>query len=430
MRDYDVSFCIFCSAVILFFPQLQFAAGLLFEQFLTMSITMLLFYHIFIGKRKMPWTAIFCSMIFMNLFCIDLLRSVNFTIANDFFELIKPVSFLLYFALGYTMRFSEIQTERYTKTLMRFFVLISVLGTLEALVGSVDRLFAVIYKSPRSPLAHKAVFSFISPYCLAAMLVLPLFFYMFSFFGTKRIKYLMAFLICALCMLLTQSKTVFLGVLLTFIIATMIVFFSKWVYGRKRMIMTALVISVSAVMAFPLIIIFAEKKLSYLYIGLEVFFKAFSSLDVMKILNAQPNTRLRLEQFIFAAEAQDSVPLIGVAIGKSVLMPESFYALYLYRTGLIGICAHVLMIFFAARRAFVLSRFYAESSRAWLTAFYFSLFIFFISLVFSYFSSAVTDQTRIAFFFYFFIGHLYSCPIHIASRQKSKILEYADRSVL
>ena len=392
-------------------PQFIQYVGLLLEQILTLGVTVLLFFYIFRRKKSIPQCAVFCAIIFLNIFSIDLLRSSDFAVKNDFYELIKPISFLLYFALGYTTHFSSDETSLFCKWLMLNFLIISILGILEATVGSVNSLFSIVYKSFRGALVKKAVFSFISPYCLATILTLPFFYFFICFFSFKKLKYLIAFLVCALSLLLTQSKTVFLGIILSSGIMIVIVFFSKWIIGRKRILYTSFFLTIVIVLMFPIMLIFAQKRFAYLYTGLEVFFNAFSSGSVMKILYAQPTTQLRFEQLKFAFENQDTIPLIGVAIGKSVLMPESFYAMYLYRTGLIGIVIHTFMVFFAGRRSFLLAKYHSSRDEKQLFCFYFSIFIFFISLIFSYFSSAVTDQTRIAFFFYFLIGHLYSIPL-------------------
>ena len=403
--------CMICSLLVLYTPQFANYVDLLLEQALTFGVTVILFFYLVYSKKTIPVCALFCALSFLNIFCIDLVRSYEIVITNDFFELIKPFSFLLYFALGYTVHFSSQETSKYAKWLMGNFLLISLLSILEAIVPSVNNLFAIIYKSPRAALKMKAVFSFISPYCLAAILVLPFLYFFFCFFAFKKAKYLAASLILLLALLLTQSKTVFLGVILTFGIFFFIVIFTKWIIGRRQMLLTFFVLVATVLLSFPLLLVIAKEKLSYLYAGLEIFFKAFSNLDIIEVLNAQPTTRLRFEQLQFAIAHQNFIPLIGVAIGKGVLMPESFYALYLYRTGLIGIAIHVFMVFFAGKRAFLLSKFYALQSQKKLSCFYLALFMFFISLIFSYFSSAVTDQTRIAFFFYFFIGHLYSVSL-------------------
>lgn len=195
-----------------------------------------------------------------------------------------------------------------------------------------------------------------------------------------------------------------------------------WLIGRKVLLKISVGVIIIVIILIPIIISVAERKFSYLYSGLKVFFNSLNGFDILKILNAQPSTKIRFEQLRFAMENQDSIPLIGVAIGKKVLMPESFYALYLYRTGSIGIAIHCLMVYFAAKRSYFSAKYVSKKNQTHfnikLSCLYYALFIFFISLTFSYFSAAVTDQTRVAFFFYIFLGHLYSLDKNSSYKNK------------
>lgn len=409
------------TVVVLFFPQFQKFIGLAFEQLMTVAVTVLLFLFFFKDKYHTVFLSVVVSLIFLIIFLIDLFRSINFLIINDFFEIIKPFSFFIYFFAGYSLLNKTEKTE-YFLWLMSLFYFIAILGIIEALFPPIGNIISLLYKDGRYVLKGKAVFSFISPYCLATILVLPIFYYFLLFFAEKKIRNLFYFTVCLLAMFLTQSKTVFLGFVLTFLIMLITIFRSKWLIGRKVLLKISVGVIIIVIILIPIIISVAERKFSYLYSGLKVFFNSLNGFDILKILNAQPSTKIRFEQLRFAMENQDSIPLIGVAIGKKVLMPESFYALYLYRTGIIGIAIHCLMVYFAAKRSYFSAKYVSKKNQTHfnikLSCLYYALFIFFISLTFSYFSAAVTDQTRVAFFFYIFLGHLYSLDKNSSYKNK------------
>lgn len=399
--------------LILFTPQMQSYVGLALEQALTLGVTVMLFLYMVAQQKKTKQQLFTIALIYLLFFVIDLLRSLKILIINDFFELIKPFSFSLYFMLGYSELSSIDDIFDFLEFFMKVLFIISVLGILESRVPAIDRVFLKLYKSNREVLYGKAVFSFISPYCFAALLIFPIFYSFFCFFALSKYKYLFYFFVFVFTMLLTQSKTVLLGFVITFLIMVLIVLLNKWVLGRRQMIVIAFAIIAVVTITIPIIIKIAQEKFAYLYEGLSVFFKALKKMNLLAVMNAQPTTRLRYEQLMFAIDYQDTIPLIGVAIGKGILMPESFYALYLFRTGLIGITIHVTFVFFAAKKAFYVSKYFVYSDidfekKGKLSSFYFSLFIFFISLFFSYFSGTVTDTTRIGFCFYLLIGSLYS----------------------
>jgi hypothetical protein len=150
---------------------------------------------------------------------------------------------------------------------------------------------------------------------------------------------------------------------------------------------------------------FAESNLMYLYGGLNVLFENMEGLDIERIVYSNSSTRNRYEQILFAVEHQDIIPLIGVGIGKALLMPETFYAMYYYRVGLIGIGIHFGIILYSiywasyfAKRYSVLNLNILENYI--LATIFLSIALYFISFFFSYLSSAVNDQTRSGCIFY------------------------------
>lgn len=214
------------TVVVLFFPQFQKFIGLAFEQLMTVAITVLLFLFFFKDKYHTVFSSVFVSLVFLIIFLIDLLRSIDFLIINDFFEIIKPFSFFIYFFAGYSL-LNEIEKTEYFLWLMSLFYFIAILGIIEALFPPIGNIISLLYKDGRYVLKGKAVFSFISPYCLATILVLPIFYYFLLFFAEKKIRNLFYFTVCLLAMFLTQSKTVFLGFVLTFLIMLITIFRSK-----------------------------------------------------------------------------------------------------------------------------------------------------------------------------------------------------------
>ncbi len=143
---------------------------------------------------------------------------------------------------------------------------------------------------------------------------------------------------------------------------------------------------------------------SYIYKGLEVVWVTLSERGIGEALYSTPSISLRLEQFQFALDAQDSIPLIGVAVGKAVLMPESLYALYLYRAGILGIIIHLALLiylFFSSKKC---AKYFSEKNDIHMYSWFMAIHFYALSLPLSYFSSAVNDQTRTGFIFYFLIA--------------------------
>jgi hypothetical protein len=149
-------------------------------------------------KRK----ALILSLIFMLLLIVSVIRSLNILIFNDIFELGKPIYFLLFFSVSYSVQWDNNKLIKYFSYLMSFLLAGAFVGIGESLNKNINKITALLYKGSRQVLENKAVFSFISPYIFATILLLPIFFYFIRFLGKKNHHFLIdliRFLILLLC---------------------------------------------------------------------------------------------------------------------------------------------------------------------------------------------------------------------------------------
>jgi hypothetical protein len=294
---------------------------------------------------------------------------------------------------------------------MVLLILAALIGVGESLNSSINTITTILYKGTRGVLSYKAIFSFISPYVFGSILLLPIFYYFIKTFKSKNNFFLIdlsRFLLLLTCFILTQSRTVLIGFVLTLFILFLLIICNKWYPDRKKLIMNFSVIIIVIIVSIPFMVLFVQKNLSYLYIGLDVFFKSLKHLEnfnIEDLILANPTLALRYKQLLFAVANQDKIPLIGIGIGKAVLMPESFYAMYYYRTGLIGTGIHFGIVFYVIYWSFYFARKYAKlnlniDNNFLLTAIFLAITIYFISFFFSYISSAINDQTRSGYIFY------------------------------
>jgi hypothetical protein len=157
------------------------------------------------------------------------------------------------------------------------------------------------------------------------------------------------------------------------------------------------------------LISYAEENLRYLYSGLKIVFDQFENFSIERFVASNRSTAIRYEQILYAVEHQDVLPIIGVGIGKSVLYPETFYAMYYYRTGLLGIFMHFGIICYTIYCSLFFSKKCASCALRNkhyynLMAFFFSIAIYFSSFIFAYLSTAINDSTRSGFIFYVLIA--------------------------
>jgi hypothetical protein len=348
----------------------------------------------------------------MSLLVISVLRSFDILIINDLFELGKPVYFFLFFTLAYSIHWTNSKVIKYFSALMFMLLIGALIGIGEGTTNIVEELTSIIYKEKRAGWIHKAIFSFISPYTFATVLLLPIFYNFIKMIQPKNKSFITDMLklfIFLLCFILTQSRTIFISFVLTLVILFLFILFNKWYPARNKIIIFFIVLITIIIFSIPFMVLYAQKNLTYLYGGLNVVIKNLNNFNLEKFIYSTKSISHRYEQIMFAIEYQDSIPLIGVGIGKALLMPESLYAMYYYRMGLIGICIHFGIIFYTVYWAFYFTKIYTKSrfvndNYFSLAAIFFAVVIYFISFVFDYLSSAINDQTRSGFIFYVLIA--------------------------
>ncbi|MDR2409319.1 MAG: hypothetical protein LBE13_14560, partial [Bacteroidales bacterium] len=350
----DVRILNFATFIVLFFPQFQSYFGLLFEQLLSILICAISFALFIIDNRSIvKMSSLYISIIFILLLLVSLARSLNIFIINDIYELAKPVYFFCFFVLAYNVRWNDTKLCYYINRLIILLFVSALIGIGESVIPAFDSVTRFLYKGSREVVFKKAIFSFISPYTFGTLLFFPVFYYIIKMINKKTrtiISDLLLLLIFFLCLLFTQSRTVFLSFIITFFILMVIILFNKWYPSRQKILIWFSAVVVFFINSIPLIVIFIRSKFDYLYIGLDTFFKSlkqFSISDIERVIMLNHTMAIRYRQLLFAISHQDTIPVVGIGIGKAVLMPESFYAMYYYRVGLIGTGIHFGLIFYS-----------------------------------------------------------------------------------
>lgn len=393
--------------ICLFTPGMISTFGLLIEQLLTMALFVMSAIVIAMSKVKLPRFILGFSVLYLTIFYLlystSLLRSADIFISNDIVEIIKPFYFFSFFLLPFSFKLDDCELE----SIVKFFIACCSILVIWAIIEAWTHLGYVFsktfYKADRSVLINKAVGPFIITYVFASFLVMP-FFYFFISALTKSSKthYVMS-LFCFFAIVSTQSKTVIVSLIFTLCLFLLLYSIYSHTKGKKSLYLIFSIIIVTLVVSIGFLMSIFESKLSYIYHGLGIVIQGLIDGGFERAINATPSVSLRYEQLMYAIEHQDAIPLIGVAIGKGVLMPESIYAFYLFRTGLVGLILHFFLVLVLMYLSYKNSKYYASNNKV-LYAFFMSLHFYALSLPLSYFSSALNDQTRTGFFFYMFIG--------------------------
>ncbi|MDR2407967.1 MAG: hypothetical protein LBE13_07640 [Bacteroidales bacterium] len=411
-KSQDVNFLIFTTFITLFSPMFMVYFGLVVEQLLTFLLCFLAFLFLLNNRKQFDIGPLYIAFVFMALLLVSILRSFDVLIINDIFELGKPIYFFSIFAMTSSIHWNNSKVLKYFSSLMFMLLLGALIGIGEGTVNTIDELTSIVYKGKREVLTHKAIFSFISPYVFATVLLLPIFYNIIRLMrigNNTIISDMFKLFVFLLCFFLTQSRTIFISLILTLIIFFLFILFNKWYPERTKIIYIFMIIVVTIVISIPFIISYMEANLNYLYAGLNVVVKQFDDFTVDRLIRSSRSTMLRFDQILFAIKRQDVIPLIGVGIGKSLFMPESLYAMYYYRVGLIGVFIHFGLIFYTIYWSLYFTKMYAKLNlicRKYfaIMSIFFAIAIYFMSFVFDYLSSAINDQTRSGFIFYVLIA--------------------------
>ena len=397
-------------AAALFFPGMISSFGLLIEQVLTMGLFVISLFVIIKYKATITTSTLYISFLLYAYFqiaiIISLLRSTDIFIISDLFEIIKPFYLYLFFLIPFCFIKCLDDLSTVVKYFMIFCIALSAFGLVESWTNFGHHLSTVLYKPDRGVLKHKAVASFIITYTFASFLVLPFFYFLTRFLSANTLfnRHLFFLISILLCIFSTQSKTVFIGLIITIVLYFIFYLTYKFTLKKKKVVFMIFVLTISSILSVGLLISMLSTHFSYIYNGLEVVLVSFLERGVGDALYSTPSISLRLEQFQFAVDAQDYIPLIGVAIGKGVLMPESLYALYLYRVGMIGLIIHFSMVIYLFLASKKCAKYFSEMNNVHMYSWFMAIHFYALSLPFLYFSSAVNDQTRTGFIFYFLIA--------------------------
>jgi hypothetical protein len=297
--------------------------------------------------------------------------------------------------------------ENTIKTILIVFFLLSIYCILEFIFPELIRPWSyLLYKKESMPILRgMAIGSFEITYNFAFVLLLPLIYSIIYLLIEFNIKYFILFISFLFTFLLTQSRSMYI----TFMAALSVVFFLPLLYSKTRiairMIFIEIIFSVIIVSIYDKYYDTLKTTLGYAIGGLE-------SLAV----GENQSVNGRSEQIQWAIENNKFI-LIGAGIGKNIRMLESFYSLYYYRYGLIGVLLYLTIPFTAAFIAYriAIKEFKANKRTA---VFYLSLFVYYAVSPIGLLSSCNQDTPKTAFLFYGLIGFIFH-KYSVVKKQKT-----------
>lgn len=336
---------------------------------------------------------LFLALFFFTLIALAAARDVVRTIPADLLELHKPVFALIIFITTVLIRWDGFAVERVARAYLFLVAIMGIYCVAEALGGPpAHAVSTLLYKSAKPVLQGKATGTFGQTYVLGAFMIFGTLFSGALLAYTRRLRYLPIAIVSLGSMVLSQSR----AAVLAFVFMTLCVGLT---YGLYRNFRHKIVVYASGILLFAFVAVVFDRALD-LFQHLPYLYAGISRLLAHGV-HASGSFNDRYEQLLFAVESQDAIPLLGVGIGKGYMrLLESYYAMYLYRYGAIGIALSLTVFYLFFRHSLVAFNRSLEEGRVINACFFVALHLWMYAFPILALSSAFHDQGKFAVFFY------------------------------
>lgn len=337
---------------------------------------------------------------FLTLTFISLIYDIHRITSADLLELVKPIFAALLFLTFNSMFKNKQEIETFYSTpYSKIFIVVAFIGLLEAFTDT-QHLTYSLYTDERDILDGKAASPFGVTYFYAAFMLIAFLFFFFKALASQQTILNSALAALSLAALvLAQSRTVIISTCVTLGI---IIFIYPAYKGMPSRLLTA--ISGIILLFFGAVFIFLffdliQDKFSYIFDGL-------NQLLIKEIRPAIGEGSLNMRIFqIYWVIQNSELFIFGSGIGKGYAPQlESFYALYAYRYGLIGIFFYAIIYFTYVIATFTASKKALKEGHINSFSFFLAIHFFLLSLPVTSFSSVISDQYSFMLIYYGGLG--------------------------
>lgn len=178
----------------------------------------------------------------------------------------------------------------------------------------------------------------------------------------------------------------------TFAVCLLVCLLLPFLYSSVQSTLRILLLIIAVASLATIIFISYEKELR------DTFAYAFSGIESMAS-GSNNSVNTRAAQLDWALE-NNHFTIIGAGIGKEEMMLESFYSLYYYRYGILGIGLFLFLSLYTS----LLSYRIAKNENDNNALLYYTLFVFYLITPMAIMSSCHQDTPKISLIFYGLIG--------------------------
>jgi hypothetical protein len=328
------------------------------------------------------------------------------------FEVLKYLLYALIFFWFCSLKVTSVQEiQSVFKSYFLLFILLGIWGVLEVMGPSEfkDLAYFLYKREYKEIIRNKAVGPFGITYYYSFIMLLPLSVAYAKFlFGDAPLKSFFVTLFFALSVLLSQSRSSFIGLVIIFIVYSFFPLSYKLGKGGK---VVFVYLSFVSLIAFFVYLFWEDLILgfSYTYSGISRMMGG----SISEAIDSVGSISVRLDQFLWAVKDSGVLIFTGGGLGKDLVPLESVYALYIYRHGIFGLIFFALFLLKVVQCFYRCSKISLKLGYIGLASTFMGGAVFFLISPIPLISSASQDSAKIAFLFYATCGFVFACHRHL-----------------
>lgn len=270
----------------------------------------------------------------LSMVIISVLRSYEYAIVDDLFEVLRVFSLLVFFLCGYLL--SSRKSRDFLLSFFLFFLLFQFFIVVLQKFESLKLLMSIVWNMDKA-WALRGTGTLGNPNVLALMSIFSmLFIYFFSF--RKKIIFI-AFIICSLNVLLSGSRTGLVGYFI-------VVMFALFISGHLNLVSILKKTAIISIFAITTVLLLVAVSTELRYMG--ELLNAFDSngIDLTKVGTFNHRMEAWNRQFSMFENSGDISILVGMGPAKGIgfrVMDNDFMAQYL-KYGVVGVFSNIVLL--------------------------------------------------------------------------------------
>lgn len=308
---------------------------------LKLLVSFLIVFSYFLVVKKFQLSVTRSTMLIFPLVMIlltsfSLFYSMDVAIFDDIFEMLRPVSAILFIVFVYQIKWDDQQIEnRVYKGCFYIIAIFFALFFLEIVNFPVLGEIHELYRRDKDALGGKFVGPFFTTYIAGSLILAICSLYFARFIIEKRFSFLVLALMASFLVVATQSRSSFIAYAMLVCYFYLVAFLVN--KGKPAVRLTLIVLFVILLVCLYMALDWAETALPYLYAGIKNY--AFNFTDH---IGSDNSLGKRISQVMWSV-SENELYIVGVGILKAkIRLLESWIALYYVRYGLLGMLSYLM----------------------------------------------------------------------------------------